>query len=379
MKGNHLFPKIIILFTCLFIFSAPSLALIPGDFGSADNGPPDGCVDFEDLMIFALAYGSTEGDANWNPLCDIYPDGVIDFEDLMVFAMHYGEFLVHNLTKDTYYDTIQAALDDADTDNTIEVADGTYNESITFPSGKVIILQSVNGTSSTTIRGNDGSDTVTFDGSLTGTILEGFTITHDTGMIGNGVHIVNSDIHIRNCNISDNYSNTYCVGIYNEGNLTITESNISDNSSNSTDEDDVCFGISNSGILNINQCTIFSNFSNNSFFAIFSDGTLNITGSSISNNSANDVCIGIFINSGDLTITGSNIYGNSGAWGGGIYFDFPTSGTLPIGGNDESEKNTICGNGPSDGSFSLDFQIGDAFGSLYDTYKDTNHISAYCE
>ncbi|MBU4453403.1 right-handed parallel beta-helix repeat-containing protein, partial [Patescibacteria group bacterium] len=58
----------------------------------------DGVVDFEDLMIFALAYGSSSGDANWNPLCDIAgpngsttPDGVIDFEDLMIFAMHYGK------------------------------------------------------------------------------------------------------------------------------------------------------------------------------------------------------------------------------------------------------------------------------------------------
>ena len=87
---NHLI-LIIILFTCIFIFSTTSLALIPGDFGSAGGGPPDGCVDFEDLMIFAMAYGSTPTDANWNPLCDIYPDGVIDFEDLMIFAMHYGE------------------------------------------------------------------------------------------------------------------------------------------------------------------------------------------------------------------------------------------------------------------------------------------------
>jgi uncharacterized protein YjdB len=68
-----------------------------GDFGSANNGPPDCKVDFEDLMIFALAYGSTPSDGNWNPVCDITgpdgpaPDGVIDFEDLMVFAMHYGE------------------------------------------------------------------------------------------------------------------------------------------------------------------------------------------------------------------------------------------------------------------------------------------------
>jgi hypothetical protein len=75
---------------CLFLFSTPSLALIPGDFGSAGGGPPDGVVDFEDLMIFAMAYGSTPSDANWNVLCDIYPDDKIDFEDLMIFAMNYG-------------------------------------------------------------------------------------------------------------------------------------------------------------------------------------------------------------------------------------------------------------------------------------------------
>ena len=55
-------------------------------------------VDFEDLMIFALVYGSTPSDTNWNPVCDIASpdgsttsDGVIDFEDLMIFAMHYGQ------------------------------------------------------------------------------------------------------------------------------------------------------------------------------------------------------------------------------------------------------------------------------------------------
>ena len=47
-------------------------------------------------MIFALAYGSTPSDANWNEVCDIagegstIPDEVIDFEDLMIFAMNYG-------------------------------------------------------------------------------------------------------------------------------------------------------------------------------------------------------------------------------------------------------------------------------------------------
>ena len=89
MKQKYLLLTMI-LFVFLFLFSTPSLALIPGDFGSANNGLPDGVVDFEDLMIFAMAYGSTPSDPNWNPLCDLYPDDKIDFEDLMIFAMNYG-------------------------------------------------------------------------------------------------------------------------------------------------------------------------------------------------------------------------------------------------------------------------------------------------
>ena len=65
--------------------SGCSITYCPGDF----NG--DNVVEFEDLMIFAMAYGSCEGDANWNPVCDLNSDGCIEFEDLMIFAMHYGE------------------------------------------------------------------------------------------------------------------------------------------------------------------------------------------------------------------------------------------------------------------------------------------------
>jgi len=97
MKQKYLLLTII-LFIFLLVFFSTSLALIPGDFGSVGGGPPDECVDFEDLMIFSMAYGSTEGNDNWNPVCDIAgpggsltPDGVIDFEDLMIFALHYGE------------------------------------------------------------------------------------------------------------------------------------------------------------------------------------------------------------------------------------------------------------------------------------------------
>ena len=52
---------------------------------------------------------------------------------------------IHNLIKGTYYAIIQDALDDADNDDIIEVADGIYDESIEFPSGKKMILRSING------------------------------------------------------------------------------------------------------------------------------------------------------------------------------------------------------------------------------------------
>jgi len=74
MKQKYILLSLI-LFFFLFLFSFPSLALIPGDF----NG--DGQVQFEDLMIFALAYGSTPADANWNSVCDIASAGGVQEPD----------------------------------------------------------------------------------------------------------------------------------------------------------------------------------------------------------------------------------------------------------------------------------------------------------
>ena len=76
---------ILFLFLSLLLFSFTSLAQIPGDFNE------DGKVDFDDLMIFALAYGSTPSSSNWDARCDLHPDNHINFEDLMIFAMNYGK------------------------------------------------------------------------------------------------------------------------------------------------------------------------------------------------------------------------------------------------------------------------------------------------
>jgi hypothetical protein len=290
---------------------------------------------------------------------------------------------VHNLTQGTYYTTIQAALDDANSEDTIEVDDGTYDESIIFLSGKKIILQSINGASLTTICGNADSSTVNLVNSLNGTTLKGFTITHKSGNNGRGIYIDNSNININNCTISGNSADWGSgIGICNSSTLIITGSTISGNSADSgggiynytgstltiyeSTISDNSVSDCGGGIANCDNSTLTiygSAISGNSTYIHGGGGifnyaysTLTITGSTISGNSAGDDGGGISnCDNSTLTITGSTISGNSAEYnGGGIYIG-PNSGTLSIGGSNENDlskfneftDNYKTGNAPS--------------------------------
>ena len=305
---------------------------------------------------------------------------------------------VHNLTKDTHYKTIQAALNDADNNNTIEAGNGTYDESISFPSGKKIILQSVNGPSSTVIRGDDDSRTVNLDDSLLGTTIEGFTITHAVGDTGGGIYNDYGYLTIDNCIICGNTADAGDGGgIYNYGTLTITASTVSGNtayycgggilnfdtltitaSTISGNTADWGGGIENVDTLTITASTVSGNTADWGG-GILNFGTLTITGAStISNNTAVDYGGGIYNDSYSVTITASTISGNSAdSNGGGIYIYYSYS--IPtIGGYSSAEENLICGNYKSGNSPSLDQQIRGDSGDLYNTYKNTNYIYADC-
>ena len=339
--------------------------------------------------------------------------------------------VIHNVTKGTYYSTIWEALDDADNDNTIEVSNGTYDESITLPFIKKIILRSVNGASSTIIRGSDDSATVTTDAVREGTVLEGFTITHKSGEKGRGIY-TNGNLTIKNCIVSNNFIYPYGGGgIYNyEGSITIAGSTVSDNNASrgggiynyegsitiagSTISGNTTTlqggGIHNrKGSLIITGATISGNSAGQDGGGIYHyDGNLTITTSIISDNYADINGGGIDNLDGSLTITKTTISDNSAKqWGGGIrngyyaFYDLPliiTGSTISgnsagsdgggilgiskittIGGSSEEEKNTICGNYKSGEVLSLDQQIRDYYEDLYDTYKNTNYISVYCD
>ena len=292
---------------------------------------------------------------------------------------------VHNITQDIHYTAIQAALDAANSGDIIEVDDGTYAESITFPDGKVITLRSLHGALSTIITGVDGSATVTC-GFLEGTTtLEGFTINHESGNTGRGITITAGYLTINNCWVYDNSAiygggianeigtltitdsaivnnsvSNYGGGIYNDsGFLTITGSTISDNSASTMgggifNESGILTiitdctisgnsanpggGISNSDTLTITDCTISDNFGAEYGGGISNDDTLTITDCTISGNLANrGGGISNYGTYGYLTITGSTISDNSAFIGGGISND----GTLTITGSTISDNSAI--------------------------------------
>jgi hypothetical protein len=49
----------------------------------------EGSVGIDDLAIIALAYHSSPGSPNWNPLADVDKDGYIGISDLSICALYY--------------------------------------------------------------------------------------------------------------------------------------------------------------------------------------------------------------------------------------------------------------------------------------------------
>lgn len=62
----------------------------PSQTRSADlNG--DGDVDFSDFLLFAAAFGKSEGEAGYNAGADLDSSGAVDFQDFLIFANAFGK------------------------------------------------------------------------------------------------------------------------------------------------------------------------------------------------------------------------------------------------------------------------------------------------
>lgn len=63
-------------------------AIVTVPLAGDTNG--DFCVDISDLIKVGYAFGSTPGQANWDPDADLKPDGKINVLDLSLVGKNYG-------------------------------------------------------------------------------------------------------------------------------------------------------------------------------------------------------------------------------------------------------------------------------------------------
>ena len=232
--------------------------------------------------------------------------------------------------------TIQYAFDNAPDGGTIHVADGTYEENISFPTGKAIVLKSENGAALTTIDGDGAFIVVIINSCADGTTLDGFTITGGNG----GIFILDSSPTIQNNTISGNTAGSLGGGIYTHGSSpTIQNNTISGNNAGSF-----------AGGIFINT------------------GSPTIQNNTISGNTAVSFAGGIYISGGTPTIQNNTISENNvNDDGGGIYI---SGGTPIIGDTDGAETNNFNTfiNNRKDSTISAEQHIRNSSGDCRSSY-----------
>jgi hypothetical protein len=67
--------------------SFTNLKTLPGDLNQ------DGVVDIYDAQLAANAFGTKDGDPNWNPAADFDDNGEVDIFDLILIAQNFGHKL----------------------------------------------------------------------------------------------------------------------------------------------------------------------------------------------------------------------------------------------------------------------------------------------
>ena len=234
-----------------------------------------------------------------------------------------------------FYDSIKTALEgnrNLISEHIVTVVPGTYQEgdTINFPD-KAIRLQSIDPGDDTvrdaTIIDGAGTYRVFSFNTLynlgSGTNLTGFTIQNGYTSDGGGIYINNTSPSIIDNTILGNICTNLGGGIYITG--------------------------TNSNLTTIVNNTISENISNRGG--------------------------GIYINNSSPIITSNEISGNGCTnRSGGIYIVGTTSSPI-IGGSDDSDKNTICGNDVN-GISTKDNQV---YPNNYDSIHINNYICASCD
>jgi hypothetical protein len=245
---------------------------------------------------------------------------------------------------DSGADSLRAKIAAAHNGDTINFAPALDGQTITLSNGELIIRKSltINGFAdrNVTISGGGSSRVFELFKGVTDT-LSGLTISNGfftgTGGAGGGGILVdtNANVMVSNCTLTGNQAGQG-AGILNEGTLTVSGSTLSGNSCSSGGSGG---GIHNDGTLTVSGSTLSGN-SAGWGGGIYNDGPLTMSDSTLTGNSAR-YAGGALSNGGPATVTGCTFSGNSAASGGAI--DNGLVATLTLSGS------TLAGNSAGSG------------------------------
>ncbi|MDB4766933.1 hypothetical protein OAG71_04515, partial [bacterium] len=216
----------------------------------------------------------------------------------------------------------------------------------------------------------DGHDEITFDPAVFGTTgqtitiadqnddgtinyQDRFNVNSDVSIVGPGLEFLtvsagdsntsvfyvdgpdSLEVSISGLTVTGVSGSSYTAAIYNRENLTLDQVSVSDNAGK---------GIQNSnGELTLKQSQVSGNLNTGIYN---SQGTLVIQDSEISENiSSSWYSGGIASYGGDLTIANSTISGNTGSYGGGVYFGGGWSGDIGLSITDTTITNNSASTG----------------------------------
>ncbi len=218
--------------------------------------------------------------------------------------------------------SLRQAILDANPDDTIVFASNLSGETIMYAYRFEITKNLVIDASSLAVP-------ITLDGDYDQIFIihSGISVTLDSLIIQNGYDYpgggiyndLDSNLTVANCTLANNSSPTRGGGIYNAGSLTVTGSTFS---GNSAAHGGAIYNDSN-GYITVTNSTFFNNTADKGGGILnYQIGTLNITNSTFSNNSA-DQGGGIFnfnLNA-NTVVTNSTFFGNSAEDSGGAIYN----------------------------------------------------------
>jgi hypothetical protein len=274
-----------------------------------------------------------------------YQTGTIEAAALVVanYASVLATFSVTN-TNDTGVGSLRAAINQANTAagaDTINFTGSLFRDAapdlITLTSGQLNIASDITitgtGANKLSISGNNASRVFGI-ASATKVTISGLFITQGKESAGPGGGIANSGtLTLKNSIVIGNTSNS-SGGIYNDGTLTLNNSTVSDNASNFGG------GIENFGTLTLNNSTVSGN---TAVFGggIYNNDTLILNNSTVSGNTSNFG--GGIANAGTLILNNSTISGNTAIRQGGGISNNGSVSTLTL------KNSTVSGNTAKDG------------------------------